>query len=344
MVPSLAASAKMHLAAAILEVLLVSGTLSAVEVKVPGSSSAGFPAETLEADDQCLSGSCGSAFIQTHGLALRSDGANSGSGSRRKIAKVPPPTSDDMYAWLQKSHPGQWGDVIDAGTGPRSLLWLASCPLSSITAVTANESSKASTLVETKQYLDLSRDKVVVGQWQDSEFLRGRQFDTVVADWLLGAVEFFAPHYQVSLIRRLHKLVKPGGWLLFDGREPDDLKARNGTGVQMMLEIDTLRDAASILSQRRPYREIPQWWVEEQLTTLGFKIHKTHQNPIWLTTEYVQSQLEWAGDEIKLVKDDTLRSGLEKRLEAMKSHATSTMSEWKGKGYGKIYGIIANLA
>lgn len=333
----------MRSAAKVLALLCVPGMSSEVQVKVQDASSASFPTEALEADDQCSSEGCGSAFLQTSGLALRANGVDGDNSFKRKSAKVPPKTDDAMYAWLQTARPGPWGDTIDAGTGPSSLTWLASCPLHSITAVTANESSKASTLHETKEYLDFSLDKVVVGLWQDPKFLRGQQFDTVVADWLLGSVEYFAPHYQVSLIRRLHKLVKPGGWMLVSGREPDHFKAKNSTGVQMMFDIDNLRDAASLLAEKHPYRELPQWWVEEELVALGFKIHKTNQEPVTLSHEYVQSQIEWAGDNIKLVQDDNLRSALEQRHKAIERRSRETTDEWLDMDYTNNYGIIARL-
>ncbi len=40
-------------------------------------------------------------------------------------------------------------------------------------------------------------DEIVVGNWRDEKFLEGRLFDTVLMDYLVGAIDGFAPYYQV---------------------------------------------------------------------------------------------------------------------------------------------------
>lgn len=42
-------------------------------------------------------------------------------------------------------------------------------------------------------------DEIVVGNWRDEQFLEGRVFDTVLADYLVGAIDGFAPYYQVCV-------------------------------------------------------------------------------------------------------------------------------------------------
>lgn len=39
---------------------------------------------------------------------------------------------------------------------------------------------------------------MVIGNWQDENFLKDRVFDTVLADYLVGAIDGFAPYFQVS--------------------------------------------------------------------------------------------------------------------------------------------------
>jgi hypothetical protein len=38
--------------------------------------------------------------------------------------------------------------------------------------------------------------EIVYGNWQDEEFLDGRQFDVILADYLIGAIDGFAPYYR----------------------------------------------------------------------------------------------------------------------------------------------------
>jgi SAM-dependent methyltransferase len=258
---------------------------------------------------------------------------------------VPAPAVDDgKFIFFLEKVPGPWGDVLDAGTGPASLDFLAACPLSAITAVTGNESSVRSTLAESGKYLDQKLDQVIAGNWKDPEFQKGRQYDVVLADWLLGSVEFFAPHFQVGLLRRLRQLVKPSGVLLFTGREPDDLKANATVGARLLLDIDTLRDSAATLSLRRPYREIPQWWVEEELGVLGFEIMHKERTPLTLDSDYIFSQLAWAEGEISHVQDEQLRAALQERAQDLHARARRTQSVWETQSSGNEYALVARLS
>ncbi|CAK0835942.1 unnamed protein product, partial [Prorocentrum cordatum] len=55
-------------------------------------------------------------------------------------SRAPPECKDPVFQWLEQRLPTDgWGDVLDAGTGPDSLNWLAAGPAGSITAVTACE-------------------------------------------------------------------------------------------------------------------------------------------------------------------------------------------------------------
>lgn len=47
-------------------------------------------------------------------------------------------------------------------------------------------------------------DEVVIGNWMDENFLNGRVFDTILADYLIGAIDGFAPYFQV---RRCYSLL-----------------------------------------------------------------------------------------------------------------------------------------
>lgn len=40
-------------------------------------------------------------------------------------------------------------------------------------------------------------DEIVIGNWRDERFLEGQVFDTVLADYLVGAIDGFAPYFQV---------------------------------------------------------------------------------------------------------------------------------------------------
>ena len=48
----------------------------------------------------------------------------------------------------------------------------------------------------------------MLGNWVDPNLLKGAQYDTVLADYLLGAIEGFAPYYQPYLFKRLRPLTR----------------------------------------------------------------------------------------------------------------------------------------
>ncbi|CAE8693670.1 unnamed protein product, partial [Polarella glacialis] len=232
--------------------------------------------------------------------------------------KPAPDTEDAAFRWLGEVLQGRWGDgeVLDAGTGPDSLIWLAKRPVAAITAVTACEGMHETVMEEVACFLDLSRDRLLLGNWQDERLLEGRSFDVVLADYLLGSVDHFSPHFQVGLLQRLQKLVRPGGRLALIGKEPEDLRATDPTS-QLVLDAEAVRDAVFVLGRQRPYREMPRQWVSEQLETLGFQLEKSQIFPRRLTVEKVRRNLDWAEEELSQVSHLRLKSDI-------KRHATGS--------------------
>src|SRR5690606_8319512 len=85
------------------------------------------------------------------------------------------------------------------------------------TAVTASPRMMDSMRREVGERLR-PQDRLLVGNWMDPQLLAGEVYDTVLADYLLGAVEGFAPYWQDRLFARLRPLV--GGRLHLVGLEP----------------------------------------------------------------------------------------------------------------------------
>ncbi len=42
------------------------------------------------------------------------------------------------------------------------------------------------------------QDQIIVGNWKDPSFLKGQVYDVVLADYLLGSIDGFAPYFQVT--------------------------------------------------------------------------------------------------------------------------------------------------
>ena len=43
------------------------------------------------------------------------------------------------------------------------------------------------------------QDRIIVANWGDPTLLAGETFDTVLADYLIGAIEGFAPYFQEDM-------------------------------------------------------------------------------------------------------------------------------------------------
>jgi len=68
----------------------------------------------------------------------------------------------------------------------------------SITAITADQAMKNQ--LETDSTISLRpNDKILVGNWMDDDFCKSLQtekYDTILADYLIGAVDGFSPYSQ----------------------------------------------------------------------------------------------------------------------------------------------------
>ena len=41
------------------------------------------------------------------------------------------------------------------------------------------------------------KDQIIVGNWTDEALLEGYEFDIILADYLIGAIDGFSPYFQV---------------------------------------------------------------------------------------------------------------------------------------------------
>lgn len=92
--------------------------------------------------------------------------------------------------------------------------------------------------------------KVVVGNWDDSSssqtLCKDEMFDTILADYLVGAIDGFSPYFQDLIFPRLCKHLKPGGRLYVVGLNPIPDKAE-GDG-NLICKVTKLRDACILLA------------------------------------------------------------------------------------------------
>ena len=256
--------------------------------------------------------------------------------ARKSSSECGPP--DQIFSWISKTLERQgvssWGTVLDAGTGRSSLCWIVKHKHTRVDAVTAASSGIYSqNVAERVAHSAHAEVNVILGNWKDEKMLAGRQYDVVVADFLIGAVESFWPFGQDEMFARLLDLVRPGGYLLFVGLEPYELVFPPTNAVR---RIEALGDAAALLAGGASYREMPQEWVRRQLQRhAGFKVVSSQKFTSNLGQNYVNSQLGYASKQALRLPSAQLRDAFLASARSMRSEA----AQFEAKGYN--YAIVA---
>ncbi|MBL0936761.1 MAG: class I SAM-dependent methyltransferase [Rhizobiaceae bacterium] len=229
-----------------------------------------------------------------------------------------------------------WGAVLDAGTGINSLRWLRTLPASELTAVTGAE-------LMVRRMRDAlgpspAHERILTGNWADPAILAGEKFDTVVADYLIGAMDGFAPYFQEEMFTRLRALT--AGRLYLVGLEPYVVDRPSTPAGDIVFRIGHLRDAVLLLSGQKPYREFPLAWVEVQLERAGFAVVATRRFPIRYRARFVNAQLDMCVHRLHLVPDD-LRDALAAHVETLRAEALAMEAKLGGLRHGFDYVVAA---
>ena len=177
-----------------------------------------------------------------------------------------------------------------------------------------------------------------------------QKFDTVMAEYLLGALEHFAAFTEQKLMDLLVSSMKEDGLLLFCGRKPypypgpDGHRSSNYSKArQLVLDVERVRDAAMQLSHQREYREFPASWVRDALRQRGLVIAREKSFAGSVDLEYVTSQLRWATREAKKVSSASLSAGLLKHIRELQAaaDADARLKRYGGVNFGGSYCFVA---
>ncbi|TNE48280.1 MAG: cyclic nucleotide-binding domain-containing protein [Deltaproteobacteria bacterium] len=243
------------------------------------------------------------------------------------------------FAYIQSHHGSKpWGSVLDAGTGESSLRWILNLPTTQWTAVSGAEGWKTSLHAAFGEQLR-EQDRILVDNWTNSSFLEGEVFDVVLADYLLGAIERFAPYFQSQLWKRLKPHV--GGHLYVVGQEPPHLQEPKTVGGQLAQRVNRLRDICMTLAGQTPFREYPMEWVCRSLTEAGFVVEATHTFPLKLGAQYLDSMLDVSLRLLPEIPGDFLRKGLSEEIVQMRQEALSLSETFWGIQFGTDYVVVA---
>ena len=232
-----------------------------------------------------------------------------------------------------------FGRVLDAGTGPRSLGWLRTLETEAITAVTGDPLMKRQVERIVGDW-QRPQDRLVVGNWIDPALLDGEWFDTVLADYLLGSIEGFAPYFQDRLFARLRALT--AGRLYLTGVEPYVAERPRGEAGALVWSIGRYRDACLMLLGKTPYREFPLAWVLTQLKQSGFEVAAARKFPARYSAKFVNGQIDLPRPGLERMADRALGEALIARGEALRAKALAHIERDGSLSTGFSYAVAAD--
>lgn len=201
-------------------------------------------------------------------------------------------------AELQGTRP--WGSVLDAGTGRSSIRWLMSLQTERWTAVTGSERMAEVVRKEIGERLR-PQDRLAVGNWTDVDLLAGESYDTVLADYLLGAIDGFAPYWQDCLFRRLKPLI--GRRLYIIGLEPYVPYVPDDSAGRIVVDV--------------------------------------HRVPIRYGERFVNSQLDLCAQSLGRMRNRNLAVALQAHIGELRSRALARASLEGGLRHGHDYIVVA---
>lgn len=242
-----------------------------------------------------------------------------------------------LFRHVEELHAGfGWGGLLDAGTGVNSALWGMSLRTERWVGVTGAE-GHARQVLERVGGRFRPRDRLLVGNWYDPGLLEGEVFETVLADYLLGAVEGFAPYFQSQLFRRLRPHV--GRRLYVIGLEPYVVGDAPTRAARVVREIGRLRDTCLLLADEMPYREYPAEWAVASLRESGFLITDFRRFPNRYREKWVNSQLDMAVRRLPSLTDRQLAGSIGSTIESLRARAIAVCREENGLRCGADYVI-----
>lgn len=221
-------------------------------------------------------------------------------------------SSDILFSTVEKFQGVKpWGRILDAGTGVHSLKWIQNLTTDSITAITADNNMKKSILNDPNVTPLRSCDSLIVGNWMEIDDSLGK-FDTILADYLIGAVDGFSPYEQDTIIDKLKHHLNDNGRLYIIGMNP--IPDNAPSPADLICELRKARDACILLAGHRPYREFPIEWMARHLKKSNMKILKSKNFTILHSEESAKRQLKVAQSKLSLMAHNPLRAGMESYL------------------------------
>lgn len=227
-----------------------------------------------------------------------------------------------------------WGSFLDAGTGVSSALWSLGLATERWTGVTG-AAGHARQVRQAAGGRLRAQDELIVGNWMDPALLRDQVFDTVLADYLIGAVEGFAPYFQSRMFPRLASHV--GRVLYVVGLDPYIVGEAADEAARVVRAVGRMRDACQLLADETPYREYPMEWVAQAVSAAGFSVMSARRFPNRYREKWVNSQLDMALRRLPKIADPGAAAGLQASIESLREHGLRVCRQEGGLRYGADY-------
>jgi len=241
-------------------------------------------------------------------------------------------SDDKLFGCIERNQVStgkSFGRFLDAGTGTHSLRWMASLigenrkselSIDDYTAITADEGMKKNVLKEAESLGIEENGSIIIGNWQadgpeEEELCHGEMYDTILADYLVGAMDGFSPYYQDLIFPRLGKHLKEGGRLYVVGLNPIPHNTQGDANI--FCKVTRLRDACILLAGHRCYREYPVDWIERHLEKSGLKIVSSSQFPIMYSHTSIVRQLNVARSKLPLFPSKALALEMGEEIDAL---------------------------
>jgi hypothetical protein len=264
-----------------------------------------------------------------------------------------------------------FGSLLDAGTGLHSLRWLASLAattdpakgsavrntggITDFVAVTADASMRRTVQREAEALGIDSMGTVVEGNWFDDDddrrsplrFAPG-SFDTILVDYLIGAMDGFSPYCQDRILPLLTTMLKPGGAMYVVGMEPipdstvrtakksnnynnEDDNKEDDMDANIICRVRQVRDACILLAGHRCYREYPLSWLERHVETSvpDLRIIASEKFPILYRHETILKQINVGRSKLPFLPAE-LRLGMKETLDALEERSFRACSNRPG--------------
>jgi len=251
-------------------------------------------------------------------------------------------TGSALFAWIESlQQDAPFGHMLDAGTGTHSMKWLLGLETESWTAVTGASAHAAQVRHLVGDQMR-PQDRLLVGNWTDPELLAGERYDIVLADYLLGAVEGFAPYFQTELFARLRPLT--GKRLYVTGVEPYVVGRPDDEAGTLVWEIGRFRDAVLTLAGEQHYREFPLEWVLVHLRRAGFEPVAARKFPIRYKARFVNGQIDMCRPRLDALADRELAAALIARGERLRARGLAHVEAHGALRHGFDYVIAADPA